>query len=144
MKSFILLILSFVIISCNSNRNSQYAGEDEYSYNDLTVNFIRHTRVITFIKEGKPISGTVVQELKNGRKNIWYVENGLATKQTRYYPNGQIERMLEMKNGMEHGTFVMFFTDGQKHLEQFYEEGEPVGTWHRWNKEGELIETMEH
>ena len=144
MKSFILLILSFVIISCNSNRNSQYGEENEYSYNELTVNFIRHTRVTTFIKDGKPISGTVIQKFKNGRKNIWDVENGLATKQTRYYPNGQIERMLEMKNGMEHGTFVMFFTDGQKHLEQFYEEGEPVGTWHRWNKDGELIETIEY
>ena len=49
-----------------------------------------------------------------------------------------------MKNGVEDGTFVMFFSNGEKYVEQFYEEGNPVGTWHRWNKEGELVETIEH
>ncbi len=116
----------------------------EYSFNELTVSFIRGTRVTTFIKEGRPISGTVTQNLRNGGKNIWDVENGLAAKQTRYYQNGNIARVLEMKNGVEDGAFVMYYSNGEKHVEQFYEEGVPVGTWHRWNKEGELVETIEH
>ena len=89
MKSLIFLFLSFLIISCNSDNNGRLTNKKEYSFNELTVNFIRGTRVTTFIKEGKPISGTVTQNLRNGGKNIWDVENGLAVKQTRYYPNGQ-------------------------------------------------------
>ena len=61
-----------------------------------------------------------------------------------YYPNGQMERMLEMKNGVEHGTFVMFYSDGKKYVEQFYENGTPTGTWHRWSSDGNLVETIEH
>jgi antitoxin component YwqK of YwqJK toxin-antitoxin module len=144
MKSLIFLVLSFVVLSCNPNKDNRSAKQKEYAFSDLTVNFIRDTRVTTFIKKGKPISGVVTQKFKNGRKNTWEVEKGLAFKQTMYYPNGQMERMLEMKNGIEHGTFVMFYSDGKKYVEQFYDEGEPIGTWHRWNKKGEVVETIEH
>lgn len=144
MKSLFFLVLSFLIISCNPNNNGKLFNEKEYTFNELNVNFVRGTRVTTFIKEGKPISGIVVQNLRNGGKNIWDVENGLAVKQTMYYPNGQMRRMLEMKNGVENGSFFMFYSDGKKHIEQFFDEGEPVGAWHRWNREGELVETIEH
>jgi len=144
MKSLIFIMLSFVVLSCNPNKDNRSAKQKEYIFSDLTVNFVRDTRVTTFIKNGKPISGLVIQKLKNGGEFTWEVEKGLATKQTMYYPSGQMERMLEMKNGVEHGTFVMYFSDGQKYVEQFYEEGEPVGIWHRWNNKGELMETIEH
>jgi antitoxin component YwqK of YwqJK toxin-antitoxin module len=144
MKGPVFLVVIVFVLSCNSDKSNPSAHPKKYSYSELTVSFVSDTRVTTFIKEGKPISGTVTKKLKNGGKNIWAVENGLAVKQTIYYPNGQLERMLEMKNGVEHGTFVMFFSDGIKYVEQFYEEGEPVGIWHRWNKEGELVETVEY
>lgn len=143
MRSLFILIICFLIISCISNNNGLLNQERKYRFNELTVNFVKDTRVTTFIKKGKPISGIVIQKLDNGGKNIWNVENGLATKQTEYYPNGQMMRMLEMKNGVENGTFIMFFSTGKKHIEQFYEEGEKVGTWHRWNKD-ELVETIEY
>ncbi len=138
MKFLTFLVLSFLIISCNSD------SKKEYAFNELTVNFVRGTRVTTFVREGKPISGMVTQNLRNGGKAVWDVENGLATKQTRYYPNGQVARILEMKNGVENGIFIMYYSNGEKQIEQFYEKGEPVGTWHRWNSEGELVETIEH
>ena len=91
-----------------------------------------------------PGSRTVVKKLKNGGLNTWEVENGLATQQIMYYPNGQIERLVELKNGNEHGKFLMFYSDGTKYMEQHYKNGEPVGTWYRWTKDGELAETIEH
>jgi antitoxin component YwqK of YwqJK toxin-antitoxin module len=144
MKTFAFLIISFFIVCCSSGNNGSQAKHKEYSYNELTVNLVRNTRVATFILEDKPISGTVTQDLNNGGKNIWEVEKGLAIKQTMYYPDGQIRRVLEMKNGVEHGSFLLFFPDGQKSQEQFYEDGKPIGIWNRWNAEGELVETIEH
>jgi antitoxin component YwqK of YwqJK toxin-antitoxin module len=144
MKILIFLVFCFAIVSCNPDKNGHIDKQKKYAFNDVTVNFVRNTRVTTFIKNGKPISGIVTQNLKNGGKNTWNVEKGLVFKQTMYYPNGQMERMLEMKNGIEHGTFIMFYSDGTKYIEQFYEEGEPSGIWRRWNNKGELMETIEH
>lgn len=144
MKFIIQVALFYLIFSCINNNGESLLKEKEYSYNDLTVTFIQNSTATIFVKDGKPVTGIVTQELRNGRKNVWNVENGLAVKQIMYYSDGQIRRMLEMKNGVEHGAFVMYFSDGQKRVEQFYDEGEPVGTWHQWNSDGELIETIEH
>jgi antitoxin component YwqK of YwqJK toxin-antitoxin module len=65
-------------------------------------------------------------------------------KQTVYYKNSTVERILEMKNGKEHVMFVMFYSDGEKYVEQFYENGNPIGTWYRWDKNGDLVETIEY
>lgn len=144
MKLLVFFLLSVWLFACNLKNDTQKEHYKDYEYNDLTVNFVRNTRVTTFVRDGKPISGTVTREMRNGMKNVWDVEKGLAVKQTMYYPNGQMECLLELKNGVEHGIFVMYFSDGKKYVEQFYDEGEPIGTWHRWNKEGELVETIEH
>ena len=144
MKFLAGFILFFIIFSCIKNNGDFLKRQTEYSYDDVTVTYIQNSTATTFVKNGKPVSGTVVQQLRNGRKNVWDVDKGLAVKQTMYYENGQMRRMLEMKNGVEHGTFVMYYSDGQKRVEQFYEEGEPVGTWHQWNRDRQLIETIEH
>jgi antitoxin component YwqK of YwqJK toxin-antitoxin module len=141
---FIVLFLGILFCSCNLVEGDKTDKETTWKYNDLTVTFVKQTRVTTFIKDGKPIDGIVVQKLKNGGKNTWMVEKGLATKQTLFYPNGNIERSLEMKNGVEHGHFLMYFQDGSKYVEQYYNEGEAIGTWYRWNKKGELLESIEH
>ena len=139
-----VLFLCILFTACNWNSGDKTENRTTWKYNDLTVTFVKQTRVTTFIKDGKPIDGIVIQKLKNGSKNTWEVENGLATKQTLFYPNGNIERSLEMKNGVEHGHFIMYFQNGSKYMEQHYNQGKPVGTWNRWNKKGELLETIEH
>ena len=144
MKSLVFILVCICILACNTTNNDSSKSNKNYVYKDLTVNFVRDTRVTTFIRDGKPISGTVTRKMRNGMKNVWNVEKGLAVKQTMYYPNGQMERMLEMKNGVEHGIFVMYFSDGTKYVEQFYNNGEPTGVWHRWNKDGYLVETIEY
>lgn len=144
MKFLISFILFFIIYSCIKNNGNLLNTQTEYSYNDVTIAYIQDSPATTFVKNGKPVSGTVVQFMRNGWKNVWDVENGLAVKHTTYYSDGQIRRMLEMKNGEEHGAFLMYFSDGQMRVEQFYDEGEPIGTWHEWNRDGELVETIEH
>ena len=144
MKFFIQVTFSFLIYSCMNSDGGGIFKQKEYVYDDLTVNYIENSTATTFVKNGEPISGTVVQVLRNGRKNVWTVEKGLAVKQIMYYSNGQVRRTLEMKNGVEHGTFEMYYSDGKKRVEQFYNEGEPVGIWHQWNQDGELVETIEH
>ena len=117
MKFIIQVALFYLIFSCINNNGESLLKEKEYSYNDLTVTFIQNSTATIFVKDGKPVTGIVTQELRNGRKNVWNVENGLAVKQIMYYSDGQIRRMLEMKNGVEHGAFVMYFSDGQKRVE---------------------------
>ncbi|WP_167619545.1 toxin-antitoxin system YwqK family antitoxin [Maribellus sediminis] len=137
---FFLFVLLF--LSCNSN--NQKSNETVFDAGEIVITFNRDARITTFItKEGEAVNGKVVQHLANGGLNTWKVENGLATLQIMYYPNGQVERTLELKNGVEHGSFVMYYPDGSKYVEQHYADGEPVGTWYRWNKNGELVETKE-
>lgn len=144
MKIIIHFALFFLIFSCVRNQGEKFINSNKYEYVDLTVTHVQNTQVVTFIKNGEPISGTVVQELQNGRKNVWEVEKGLAVKHTMYYSNGQVRRTLELKNGVEHGSFVIYYSNGDKFIEQFYNEGKPAGIWSRWNSEGELIESIEH
>ena len=102
-------------------------------------------RITTLItNDGDAITGTVIQHLSNGRKNTWEVENGVANQQTMYYESGQIERIVEMNRGTVHGKFLMYYPDGTKYVEQHYENGEPVGTWYRWDKNGELVDSKVH
>ena len=139
MKNLLLILVVFLLFACSGEKQRIIDAED------IIISFHPEARFTTFVsKEGTAITGTVVREYQNGAINTWQVERGLAVKQLMFYPNGQMERMLELENGEEHGRFVMYYSDGQKYVEQHYRRGEPVGTWHRWNKEGELVETIEH
>lgn len=143
MKKLFLLLTVFLIFACSGIDKKN--DTPTFMSDEIVISYIHDARITTFInKEGDAVTGNVIQAFENGMTNTWEVQNGLATRQVMYYPNGQIERILEMKNGTEHGSFLMFYSDGGKYLEQHYENGEPVGTWYRWNKNGDIIETIEH
>jgi len=143
MKKLFLLLTVLLILACSGI--DKRSDTPTYMADEIVVSYNREARFTTFItKEGDAVTGNVIQKLDNGGKNTWEVENGLAVRQVMYYPNGQIERILEMKNGTEHGSFLMFYSDGGKYVEQHYENGKPVGTWYRWNRDGEIVETIEH
>ena len=144
MRIISVLIIVFLFAGCFGDRTKKSVNTDVYNSKEISVQFDSKSRIITFTKNGNPITGAVMKNMKDGYKSSWQVENGLGTKQTVYYRNGNVERILEMKNGIEHGMFVMFYSNGKKYVEQSYDNGKPVGTWHRWNKEGELVETIEH
>ncbi len=143
MKKFLLVWIIPLMIACSGHKNQDERAT--YLADEIVVSYNQQGRFTTFITtEGDAITGNVVKELDNGMKNTWEVEKGLATRQVMYYPNGQVERIVEMKKGTEHGTFLMFYSDGGKYVEQHYENGQPVGTWYRWNKNGDVVETIEH
>lgn len=143
MKKLFLALIMPVIFACAGNKKQDETAT--YLADEIVVSYNHEGGSTTFVNnDGEAISGNVIQELDNGMKNTWEVEKGLATRQVMYYPNGQVERILEMEKGTEHGTFLMFYSDGGKYVEQHYKNGQPVGTWYRWNKNGELIETIEH
>ena len=51
---------------------------------------------------------------------------------------------MEMKEGIEHGKLLIYFNDGNKYVEHFYEEGSKTGVWRRWNRAGELMEETDY
>ncbi len=143
MNKFLLLLMLPLIFACSGSAEKD--NTPVFMADEIVMSYNREGRFTTFItNEGDAITGKVIQELDDGGKNTWEVLNGLATRQVMYYPNGQIERILEMEYGTEHGSFLMFYSDGSKYVEQHYEKGEPVGTWYRWNRDGEIVETIEH
>jgi len=143
MKKFFLLIILTVVFGCSGPDKKE--DTPTFMADEIVVSYNREARFTTFItKDGDAVTGNVIQKLDNGGKNTWEVKNGLATRQVMYYPNGQVERILEMENGTEHGSFLMFYSDGSKYVEQHYENGEPVGTWYRWNRDGEIVETIKY
>ena len=144
MKNIFPLYFIILFLSCTGSNSEKANNENIYRANNISIDFNPETNITYFSKKGEPLNGTVTQKMKDGFKSTWQVENGLGTKQTVYYKNGAVERILEMKEGVEHGMFVMFFPDGKKYVEQSYENGKPVGTWKRWNISGELAETKEH
>ena len=102
------LTIVFLFASCFGDRSKKSVNTDVYYSKEISVKFDSKSRIITFTKNGNPITGKVMQNMKDGYKSSWQVENGLGIKQTVYYRNGNVERILEMKNGIEHGMFVMF------------------------------------
>lgn len=110
----------------------------------IDVYFDPESRILSFTENGQSYTGVVFDRNKDGSINIWNVEAGKATHRTMYYANGQIERELEMSEGREHGQFVMYYSNGKRYVEQYYDHGTPIKTWKRWNEGGELIETIEH
>ena len=59
------------------------------------------------------------------------------TRQLCWYPNGQLERDFNFKNGLSHGSHLMYYDDGRKYIEEIYENGQPIKLL-RWFNNGQL------
>lgn len=110
----------------------------------IEMKFDPQTKLLAFKDELGPFTGVVFERYDDGKVNLWMVTKGRATHQTMYYADGQIERDLEMENGVEHGRFVMYYPDGKIYVDQYYDHGNPVKTWTRWNEDGVLVESINY
>ncbi len=151
MKYVVIMFLAVTMACGSANDVSAQKGvmanmalADTMSYHVLKVVRERsNKRIPIFYLGEKPYTGVVRQSWPDNKVEYFFnVKNGKAFLQNVYYENGQTERRLEMKDGLEHGTFRMYFPDGKPYVEQFYDEGKPVGTWHRWDADGKLVETI--
>lgn len=116
-------------------------------------------------EEGKPYTGTLVQNYSNGRtKCELNIVNGLIQGEVKfYYETGEMHEVGVYKDGMRQGTWmeyskegkvkgVAFFKDDKKHgtwklyadngvmtYEMHYDLDKRVGTWKQFNDQGVLI-----
>ncbi len=56
-----------------------------------------------------------------------------------FHEDGQVNMSQEMKDGVEHGVFVMYHKDGTIKEQGQYAQGEKVGEWKRWNEQGQQV-----
>jgi len=72
---------------------------------------------------------------KEGKKEGLYRER---------YPNGQLYRTIDFRNGKIHGLYRLFFEDGKKRMESYYEDGLRSGRTTIWHEEGGLSEVADY
>jgi antitoxin component YwqK of YwqJK toxin-antitoxin module len=82
----------------------------------------------------KPYSGKAMKYFENGK--ISYLENLKDGKQNgkvyNLYENGQIKDEWSFKNGEPHGKCRSWYQDGGEAYERKYKNGQPVGKWITW------------
>jgi uncharacterized protein len=59
----------------------------------------------------------------------------------RTYPNGQIDYEGSFKDGVEHGKWVYYYSDGTKKFEEYYKNGFEEGKHYEWAPDGRLVKT---
>ena len=69
---------------------------------------------------------------------LHYVKNGKLERQIGYYYNGQKCRDFHFKDGVEHGTLELFYTDGSHYIYEEYKDGQLHGDLKRW-RSGQLV-----
>ena len=65
-----------------------------------------------------------------------HVQNGLIQKQLGWDYQGNLVRSFEYKNGILHGRVLLFFSNGQKYLEENYQNGMIEGEAFGWYQDG--------
>jgi len=68
-------------------------------------------------------------------ERILYKDQKLFSGKLRRF-NGQIEKIIEYKNGLKQGVERHFYPSGILFKEQFYREGKPIGNHREWFKNG--------
>jgi hypothetical protein len=58
-----------------------------------------------------------------------------------YYDNGNLKLVVELKDGLKHGTMKYYYENGELKIRGQYDDDEPVGKWKYYNEEGNLIKT---
>lgn len=174
LKHILYLALTlFTVISCETEVNREYYSDgtlkEEYSiHNDKF-----HGQYKAFYPDGSPHAlgeyrkgkmigvwkysypdGKVesIQKFDDGKAisiDFWdkygnqVIKNGTGVAK-QYSPSGQIESIMSYKNNVFHGKCETWYPNGIKATELYYENGKPMGTWHYWNENGELIKTEKH
>lgn len=59
-------------------------------------------------------------------------------KEEAYFPDGQIEYTGFYKDGVEHGTWIYYYDNGNKKVEEEYKEGLEDGTRYEYALDGSL------
>ncbi|MCK0160921.1 DUF3352 domain-containing protein [Allomuricauda sp. F6463D] len=58
---------------------------------------------------------------------------------SRKYANGNIRFEVELKDGLKHGNYEVYYPDGTRKIRGRFRNDEQVGTWRYYNKEGDQV-----
>ena len=146
--SFNIFALLLFLILISESCNDKVLVINSLSFTDLQfctfdveqLNKTGGTQVseqIYFLKE-KKYTGCARAYFKDRDGSFVYAfEEGQMTRQLGWYPNGQLERDFNFKNGLSHGSHLMYYDDGKKYIEEIYENGQPIKLL-RWFNNGQL------
>lgn len=93
-----------------------------------------------FNANGEPFSGTAIQ-LSRGKSKAYLeytMEEGKMTRLKGYFDSGNLERDFPFKDGVSHGTLIMYHENGKKSVEEEFNMGKLSGSAKRWYENGQL------
>lgn len=58
---------------------------------------------------------------------------------SRNYPNGSLRFEVDLKDGLKHGRYTEYYSDGTEKITGRFRNDEQVGTWRYYNVEGKMV-----
>ena len=128
MRKHILLLLFFVLASCQSANDTAKLADNNMITSDLRVG--RYENVL-FLKI--PVVDTRLEKrykADNDKTLIEYVE--------KYHIDGSILSKGFFRNGKQDGVCKFWFKNGKPSGEYVYKYGEPDEEWREWYENGQI------
>lgn len=93
-----------------------------------------------FICDGEIASGIVRHELENGKVLEMELKNGLPNGTSKlWYPNGNLETVSEMVDGVKHGKAVGYHENGELWFRVEYKNGQLSGEATLFDTNGNIV-----
>jgi antitoxin component YwqK of YwqJK toxin-antitoxin module len=129
---FVTILLVFAVCSCNNNESSK----NEFSFEEV---YFQDDQRRAFNKiDNSPITGSVIQKNKNGKKIIeWPYKNGVLDGYIRIWSDSILEFEFYYIDGIENGKWRAWYDKENLSYEQSYKNGINDGVWKGWHKNRE-------
>lgn len=127
MKNILFFLLSIVLLACNAT-NHQTNKPKNTSAKDEVVDVVQYFEGTQQIKMKGQIKSDSI------RVGMW----------SAWHPNGELHSEVQYIDGLRHGPIRTWFESGTLRLKGFYANGEPIGEWLYFNKDGEVIKRVNH
>jgi antitoxin component YwqK of YwqJK toxin-antitoxin module len=104
------------------------------------------------LKQNLFFKGNIVNGGKDGIWT-WYYDTGIKQKEAQYlsgvehgtyisyYPNGQMNLSMVFNMGLKDGLITKWYSSGIKSMEGTTSKNTPIGTWNKWDENGILTST---
>jgi len=131
--SSLLLILSLLIISCDSNPDIKLIKDDQgrviesYEVNEAGA---KHGTYKAFNESGTQLEEAI------------YTEGKLDGYRRLYRDNGSIEIEEHYKQDVSHGPYTVYYESGAKEISTDYDNGKMNGILHRYYESGKVMEEV--